>query len=127
MTAVAFAATLKKGPIVTDVNEKKVTLSLQMPEVWAAAGVALDMSAAALGGFSVVTRYQFGPSAAVGDSAYKFDLFGTESDDDDGITASTCTIAGHWGCAGTAAAYPAIPDSTDLKAITDLKLTIWGY
>lgn len=127
MAAVAFAATLKKGPVVTGVNERKATISLQMPEVWTAAGIALDLSAAALGGFSVITRYEFGPSVLITDFGYKFCLFGTDSDDGDGITASSCKLGGHWGAAGTAGVYPPIPDSTDLKAITTMKLTVWGY
>lgn len=127
MSTVAFAATLKKGPVVTGPNEKKVTLSLQMPEVWVAAGTALDMSVAAMGGFDVVTRYEFGPSTAITDFGYKFCLFGTESANGDGITGATCTLGGHWGAAGTAGVYPPIPDSTDLKAITKMKLTVWGY
>jgi hypothetical protein len=127
MGTVAFAATKISGPDVTGVNEKKVVLNLQMPEAWTAAGIAMDFSAAALGGFSVITRYAFGPSAAVTDFGYKFNLFGTKTTAKDGTTASTVKLAGHWSAAGTAGVSPPIPDNTDLKAITDMGLTVWGY
>ena len=118
---VAFAATLVEGPVVCGPKRKRIKFKIQMPESWTGTGVALDMSDY----LDVVCEYQFGPSTAVVDFGWVYDIVGTAASDDDGITGSTATLCAH-SSAGSAATM-ANSDTDDMKATTNMYLTCWGY
>ena len=129
MTAVAFAATevATSHHWIQGTNDKKKRFTLQMPEsAWLAAGLAWDLS----GSFTYVSEASFGVGTLVTDFQALFGLFGTTSGNSDGaIQASTAKIAGYGTKHGTSAddVLAAVPDATDLKAITTLTTTVYGH
>lgn len=121
----AFAVTLANGPIVESVKRKRATVTLQMPSSWSgAAGHAIDFSSSSYGSFTTITDYKFGPSTAVVDFGWVYDLKGTAATGG-GITASTCYVCAH-SSAGSAATM-ANSDTDDMSATTTMNLTVWGY
>ena len=122
----AFAATLVDGyPVVEGPKRKMAKFYIQMPDSWTGAGESLDLSTAANGAFSVITDYVFGPSTAVADHGWVYNLFGTATTAKDGITASTVTVSAH-SSAGSAATM-ANSNADDMSATTTMMLTVWGY
>ena len=123
----AFAATLVDGfPVVEGPKRKRAKFYIQMPSSWTGAtGEALDLSDADNGAFSVITDYSFGPSTAVVDHGWVYNLKGTATTAKDGITASTVYVTAH-SSAGSAATM-ANSDSDDMSATTTMMLTVWGY
>jgi hypothetical protein len=123
---VLFAATKVAEYGVKGFKHKEKTFTLQLPSVWAAAGISWNLSAE----FSVVTGCSFGPQNAIGANAYIWGLIGTATTAGDGITASTVKLTAHenkTGAAPAVEAFPAVADDTDLKAITALRVTVRGY
>jgi NAD/NADP transhydrogenase beta subunit len=119
----SFSATLVNstnlGP-----NLKVAVYTLQLPSSWTAAGVACDLSAE----FDYVFGAVFGSSGAVTDHANKYSLFGTittSGKGNGGIAAASVTLGAHRD-AGTAAAFAAVPDTTDLSAVNDLTMVVFG-
>lgn len=129
MTAVAFAATQVAADqhYVIGAKDKKVRFTIQMPSAaWLAAGVACNLSSY----LTAITETHWGPGILVTDFQANFGLFGTDAaDSQGGVTASSCYVAGYGTKHGTSAddVLAAIPDSTDLSAITAVRLTVHGY
>ena len=109
MATTAFTAAIVQGPMVCGIRQKKTKISLTFPTVWAAAGVALDLSAAALGGYEYIEKWHFIGAAAT-DYQVNWDLIsatkgtGTAANC---LTASTCKVVGHQGAAKTGNAQAA--------------------
>lgn len=120
----AFAATLVEGPVVEGPKRKRARFTIQMPNSWTGAGVALDLSTAANGSFAVITDYKFGPSPAIADFGWVYDLIGTAATGH-GVTASTVKVVAH--SSAGAAATMANSDTDDMSATTTMNLTVWGY
>lgn len=122
MTAVAFSATLLRGPEVMG-PFKVAKYKLQLPEVWVAAGVAWDLS----GQFSFVEGILFGASGAIADHGYgKLGLIGTYSSTGEGMTASTCKLVMHQTGSGDGVVLTSAADSEDFKAVDDLVVWVFG-
>jgi hypothetical protein len=116
---VAFGATLIYGPIILGPGLKVASYKVQMPEVSVEAGHALDLSA----DFTYVYAGVFGPSGAVGDFGYLYGLIGTYAAT--GVAAAGLSVVHHWTTNG-AAAFPVVTAGTDIKAVDDLILTVFG-
>ena len=116
---VAFGATKIYGPIVIGPDLKIASYKVQMPEVSVEAGHALDLSA----DFTAVYAGVFGPSGAVGDFGYLYGLIGTYAAT--GVLADGLSVVHHW-TTNSAAAFPIVTAATDLKAVDDIILTVFG-
>jgi hypothetical protein len=124
MAAVTFVPTVIDAPEVDGVRRKKARYSLQLPDAasgWLAAGLAWDLSA----GFDVITEAHF----YKGKKGYQFELTGTADSSGKGHTSSTNKILGYYGDNNNANDGPAIavPDATDLSAVTALEVVVYGY
>ena len=115
----AITTTLIAGPHILGPDLKVAVYKFACPTSWTAAGVALDLSAE----LNYVTSYIFGVSGVVTDHGYKFDLTGTYTAD--GLAAASLTVVAHWSAA-SAAVLDDVDDSTNLSAVNDLILTVFG-
>lgn len=115
----AVVATKIAGPHVLGPDLKVAVYKFECPTSWTAAGVALDLSA----DLDFVTSYIFGVSGVVTDHGYKFDLAGTYTAD--GLAAASLTVVAHWSAA-SAAVLDDVDNSTNLSAVNDLILTVFG-
>ena len=119
--------------MVTGIRSKKALISLLLPESFTEAGVALDLSAAALGSYDYITDYFFS-GAAVTDYGVIWKLIGTEGTgvNAGNLSASTIKLIGVEAPAKTGNAEAAtmplglVADSANHSAKT-CHLTVWGY
>ena len=116
---VAFGATLISGPHVLCPDLKVAIYKVQMPEVSVEAGHTMDVSAQ----FDAVYAMQFGPSGASGDFGYLYGTVGTYAAG--GTDSSAVKIVHHFGDA-TVAAFDILTAGTDMKAVDDMYVTVWG-
>jgi hypothetical protein len=117
--AIAFGATLISGPHVLCPDLKVAIYKVQMPEVSVEAGHTMDVS----GAFDYVYGMQFGPSGASGDFGYLYGSVGTYAAD--GTAAASVKIVHHFGQA-TVGAFDILTAGTDMKAVDDMYVTVWG-
>lgn len=117
----AITATKIAGPYAIAPDFKVAVFKIAFPDTWTAAGVALDLSSY----FDYVTSYIFGCSGAAADHAYKFDLIGTYSSSPAGMAASGLSVVAHW-AAASATVFDDVDNSTNLSAVNDLILTVFG-
>ena len=115
----AVTATKIAGPHILGPDLKVAVYKFACPTSWTAAGIALDLSTE----FDYVTSYIFGVSGVVTDHGYKFDLAGTYTAS--GLAAASLTVVAHWSAA-TAAVLDDVDNSTNLEAVNDLILTVFG-
>jgi hypothetical protein len=99
---------------------------LQLPDSWTLAGVALDLSA----DFDHVYGAVFGVSGAITDHGMVYDLIGTvvastTGDGQGGIAASGLSLVAHRDAA-TEVVFPGVPNSTDLSAVNDMTMLVFG-
>lgn len=124
MAAVTFLATLVRDEGSVGVRRKRKIFSLRMPDAasgWLAAGLAWDLSAHFTTG---ITGWKFLSGAA----GYTFKLGGTALPAGDGHTSATNVILGYWVNTTTnGAALAAIPNATDLSALTAVLVEVEGY
>ena len=132
MTTTAITATLLSGPLPMDPRRKKAVISLLLPESWTAAGVAIDLSAAALGSFTYITESHF-TGVGIDDYDNILQLIGTEgtSANEGNLSASTCKVyavrgAIKTGDAQAATVFGAVTATTNLSALA-CHLTVYGY
>jgi hypothetical protein len=129
MTAVAFAATKISGPHAICPGLKRATYSLQLPEVWVAAGVAWDLSA----DFDYVATMDFGASTLIADHSRKFAFIGTivtaEGRGKGMVAGAGVSLVAHHDPADATSslqAFGSVANSVDLKATTALLVTVTG-
>ena len=116
---VAFGATLISGPHVLCPDLKVAIYKVQMPEVSVEAGHTMDVSAQ----FAAVYAMQFGPSGASGDFGYLYGTVGTYAAG--GTDAAAVAVVHHFG-QSTVGAFDILAAGTDMKAVDDMYVTVWG-
>jgi len=95
---------------------------LQAPSSYTTGGDTIDASGM---GFTGLYGALFGASGAVADSAYIFNLVGTYDSTNLRYSPSACTMAGHWSNS-SAAALAEITNATDISAVNDMLVTLFG-
>jgi hypothetical protein len=108
MTTTAITATLLRI-MPEGVKRKRADIDLLLPESWTAAGVALDLSAAALGGFTYIKDWTF-TGAGVGDYTTIYNLISSAVGtylDAGSLLASGCKVVAHQGAIKTGDAQAA--------------------
>jgi hypothetical protein len=115
----AFSATKVFGPHCLGPKFKVAGYKLQLPSSSTAAGEALDLSS----DFGYIYGAIFGNSGAAADHGYKLDLIGTYAST--GVVSSGVSLVEHWN-AETAAAMGAVTNATDLKAVDDMFVLVFG-
>ena len=125
-SALSTYGDLAQGP-----KDRKTRLTLAF-DGCLAAGLALDLSAAALGGYNYITETHWGPGGVIADGCVFCNLFGTKkavAPLDGSISASTCKV-GVFGTLNDVTTNPgllgALPDSTVTGVATQC-LTVHGY
>jgi hypothetical protein len=123
--ATSFSATkisdARLGPDI-----KVAAYVVQLPSSWTLAGIAFDLSA----DFDHVYGAVFGVSGAVTDHGNVYDLIGTvvastTGDGQGGVAASGLSLVAHRDAA-TEVVFPGVPNSTDLSAVNDLTMLVFG-
>jgi len=117
--ATAFSATKISGPHVIGPKLKVAFYKVQMPSASTEAGEALDLSS----DFNYVYGASFGNRGVEADFGYKFSLAGTYSAN--GVVAAGLVVTEHMG-SDSAAAFDIVAANTDLKAIDDMTMMVWG-
>jgi len=104
-----------------------------LPESWTAAGVALDLSAAALGGYTYIKEWKFLGAAAT-DMQVEYDLISSANGtgaDAGSLLASGCKVVGHQGAVktGDAQAATVFGSCADAEnhSTKACHLIVWGY
>ena len=128
-----ITATLLRNLGVTSVRERCVELSLSLPTSWTEAGVALDLSAAANGGFTYVTKAEF-MGVAITDYGVIWKLIGTAGSGihAGGLLASSVKVIGIEAAAKTGNAEAAtmpngIVADNENHSAKACHLKVWGY
>ena len=88
---------------------------LQLPDSWTEAGVAWDLSAY---GFTTLYSVSFGTSDEIADHGYKFDTIVS--------AAASVKIVAHFAEATDDTVFNAVPNTTDLSAINDITVIVFG-
>jgi hypothetical protein len=115
----AFGTTKIYGPTPICPNLKVAVYKLQLPSSSTAAGEAWDLSS----DFNYVYGAISGSSGAATDHGYKLDLIGAYAVT--GVVASGISMVEHWN-AETAVAMPAVTGTTDLSAVNDMYVVVFG-
>jgi hypothetical protein len=116
------------GPHTVGPNQKVALYTLQLPSVWTAAGVALDLSA----DFDFVSVVHFGASGVITDHARKYNIIGTQTTSGKGngmIAAASVKLVAHHDPADAGAAlqaFASVADSVDLSSVNDLLILVEG-
>lgn len=115
----AFSATRIVGPAILGPSLKVAVYKLQLPSASTEAGEALDLST----DFRYVFGAIFGSSGTVTDHTLKLDLIGTYAST--GVVASGLSVVEHYNT-DTAAALSIVTGSTDLSAVDDQYMIVFG-
>jgi hypothetical protein len=114
-------------------REKYYCLKLTLPESWTAAGVALDLSAAANGGFTYISKCKFVGVAAT-DMQVNYDLISSAVGTGDAahaLLASGCKVVGHQGAAKTgnsqAATIFGSCEAAENHSTKTCYMHVWGW
>ena len=134
MTTTTITATLVDGPYIRGVKDKQTRISLTLPQQWTEIGLALDLSAAALGSYTYITGWKF-HGETVTDYGIIPELISSEEgtgDDEGFLLASGCKVVLHQSPAQTGNAEAAtmalgqVADTTDVSAFK-CHLVVNGY
>ena len=115
----AFAATKVFGPHPLGPKFKVAGYKMQLPSSSTAAGEAWDISA----DFGYIYGAIFGNSGAAADHGYYLNLIGTYAST--GVASSGISVVEHWN-AETASAMGAVTGTTDLSAVDDMFVLVFG-
>ena len=116
---IAFSVTKILGPFVVCPGIKVAMYKCAMPEVSVEAGHTMDVSS----DFDTVFAVQLGPSGGASDFSVKSDTIGTYAAA--GTSASAIKVVHHFG-ESTVGVFDILTAGTDLKAIDDMIVTVWG-
>ena len=115
----AFAGTKIYGPVPLGPGLKVAGYKMQLPDSSTEAGEAWDLSA----DFNYIYGAIFGNSGAAADHAYYLNLIGTYAST--GCASSGVSVVEHFN-AETAVALPIVTAATDLSAVDDMFVLVFG-
>ena len=116
----AFGTTKVFGPHPLGPKFKVAGYKMHLPSSSTAAGEAwADLAS----DFGYIYGAIFGNSGAAADHGYYLNLIGTYAST--GVVSSGLSVVEHWN-AETAAAFPAVTGTTDLSAVDDMFVLVFG-